>query len=208
MSGCENKAAEVGAEESELKKVKVMAAEEKSIGSAILLPAEVQPSLKADVIAEVSGTVEERRVMVGEKVTSNQLLLTLNREEMVLALERAEISLERAKLQLAKARSDQALQETNAENRYNKAKSHHAATQREYDRLKTLHENGAIARADMEKVSDMLEQARWDLTLAKEQLQVVKQPEHLGLLEVQAREADLAYREAKKQLNKMNIEMV
>lgn len=192
-------------EKSEVKKIKIAEIEKRRINHPEMVEADILPSKKADIIAEVDGVVEKKYIRVGEEVKERQKLLDLGKEDYKVAIEKARVARSKAVVQLETAKNEWKTNVISAENSLKKAQRHLGAVKDEYQRKNALFEAHAISKVELEQVEDKLETAKLDLKLAEQKANSTKSEANLELLELQAKEAELSYQEASIQLRKTTL---
>ncbi len=203
LIGCTQDASvEVQNEEVLEKKVKVQSVGMEKLGVANMISAELLPSSKATISAEISGNVAQKKVEVGAKVNRNQLLLELENKEMALNYKRDEVSADKAILQVQKAKDDQkvtvqqaestvrereiALSDTkNSKLKYEQAVEQakqnvtkltmqYEALVRSHEEQKILLDHGAISQEDYNRSATQVSNMLLDLNQAKQQIEQAK----------------------------------
>jgi|GEM_PF-6969169 len=208
------------------KKVKVEKVKVESLGLSNMISAELMPSSKSTIVAQISGNVVKKNVQVGEQVTADQLLLELENEEMALSYQRDEISADKANLQVQKAKEEQnqmiksaqtsvkereimladaknaklkheqAIEQ--AKQNVNKLNLQYDSMLRSQEEQKILLEYGKISQQDYNKLVDQVKNLEIDLNLAKAQVdQLIKDSQGV---QRQIENAELQVTRAKQQL--------
>lgn len=91
----------------EIPTVAVVRAASEDLSHDLVLTAEFRPFQEVDVMAKVAGYIKQINVDVGDRVTENQLLATLEIPEMADDLRRAQAALDRSQAEVARAKDEE-----------------------------------------------------------------------------------------------------
>lgn len=149
MSGCGKKAP---AEEEYLPPVETATATVSDLSHILNTTGEVIASEEAAIAPKVTGRVSSVNVSVGDRVNKGQVLLTLEASEPRNAVTQSEAAVGIARVNVLKARQAQADAEQN------------------YNRINSLYQAQAVSKAQYEEAESALNNSRYGLQLAEEQL--------------------------------------
>jgi RND family efflux transporter MFP subunit len=127
----------------ELPAVAVTAVKTEDLSHSMVLTAEFKPFQDVDVMAKVSGYVKQINVDIGSRVTTGQLLATLEIPEMTDDLRRAQANRQRSEAEVQRARDELA-----------RAKSAYDMAHLSYTRLDTVskQQKGLVAQQEVDDV--------------------------------------------------------
>ena len=108
--------------------------EERTLVSQINLTGEIEPMLRADISAKITGLIEEVRTSLGEFVSAGKTIVQINENEFKEQLNNANIYLQLAKVSLEK-------QKIEAEN-----------LKKQYDRSAELFNNDMVTKEELEMI--------------------------------------------------------
>jgi RND family efflux transporter MFP subunit len=125
----------------EIPTVAVTRAVTDDLSRGLVLTAEFKPFQEIDVMAKVSGYIKEINVDVGDRVTQDQLLATLEIPEMADDMHRAKATLDRSQAEVARARDE-----------LQRAESAHEIAHISYQRLSAVADKkpGLIAQQEID----------------------------------------------------------
>src|SRR5215218_2209326 len=86
--------------------VRVEAVEKRDLVASVTASGQVQPQMKVDVAADISGRIVRLAVKEGQSVTKGQFLLEIDPSQYVAAVQRAEAALSASKAQEAQAKAN------------------------------------------------------------------------------------------------------
>lgn len=115
-----------------------------AVGETLLYAAEVRARTESRLGFQVGGKLQERRVDVGERVRVRQVLARLDPQDLRLGLDAAQAALQAAQVQLAQTEAD-------------------------YARFRSLHEQGFISAAELQRHETQLKAARAQVAQAAAQ---------------------------------------
>ncbi|WP_025028900.1 efflux RND transporter periplasmic adaptor subunit [Caldalkalibacillus mannanilyticus] len=208
------------------KKVRVAPVSVERMGLENTISAELLPSSRSTIVAEISGTVQKKNVEVGQHVKANQQLLELDNKAMSLQYQKEEISANQARIRAEKDKADQnslvksaesavrereiALKEAEngkakheqsiveAKQNVTKLKTQLQTMERGHEEKKILFEHGSISREELTRSSDELKKMEIDVALAEQQVEQAEK--YTEVIDGQIESAKLAVAQAKQQL--------
>lgn len=130
VTGCSKK--EETKQEEKLTRVEVQKPEVRDINVFTTFSGKMNPIDEVKVVSKVSGKVENINVEIGDRVKQNQILFTIDKEDI------------KKEYDMAKAAYDVALAN------YNKALENYDVANTNYERMKSLYEEGAISKQEFE----------------------------------------------------------
>lgn len=187
------------------KKIKIMTVESSQMGNEKIVKADILPSKRVDVLAEVNGAVNQLPVKVGSIVNVNQLLVGLENKDLQIQYQMQQNKSDQLKIQIEKSKSDRINAIESTERTIKKLEVQNESILRNLNSMKALYESGAVAKEDLNKLEDQYESAQLEMEDAKKNLEHLKKDFDDQLLEKQAAEAELAAANAKLQYDKTNI---
>lgn len=130
VTGCSKK--EEIKKEEKLTRVEVKKPEIRDINVFTTFSGKMNPIDEVKVVSKVSGKVESLNVEIGDRVSQNQILFTIDKEDI------------KKEYDISKAGYDVALAN------YNKALENYDLANTNYERMKSLYEEGAISKQEFE----------------------------------------------------------
>jgi RND family efflux transporter MFP subunit len=176
-SGCSKDAVQAGAGSvRELPTVAVSKVSTGDLSHALVLTAEFKPFQEVDVMAKVAGYVKQINVDVGDRVTQNQVLATLEVPEMADDLTRANAAVERSQAEVARANDE-----------LQRAQAAHQIADISYKRLSAVSEKkpGLVAQQEIDDAQSKDLVAEAQVSAAKSALAVAQEQVQVNKAEVQ-----------------------
>ncbi len=150
----------------------------------ISAPGTVVPYDKVNIASKMDGRVEKVCVKEGRRVRKGQVLLELEKLQLLISLKEAKAQLlaAQANLELAKARYKEAVKGVikqirvieKAEANYKEKKARYEYMKRVVKRKEHLYKIGGISQEDWETAQTQLETARTEMVLAEKELNLQK----------------------------------
>lgn len=135
----------------------------------------VQSNKKQTVYIEGSGKINSIKVNVGDSVKKDDILLTMDKEDLELKLQDANSKIEAAKAQLASTDISNYVNKIEiAEAEVDKAKVSYESASRNLNNSRTLYESGVISKQELDNAEDAYENAEATLKSSNNQLEDVK----------------------------------
>ncbi len=169
--------------------------EKKIIGSAA-------PNLQISVYSELSGKLAEVRVKKGGKVEKGQIIAVLNQGDYNNTVIQAEAQLKSAKANLAQAEAGRSSSIVQTENQWKQAKAAYDSAKINVDRMKSLYEEEAVSKQQLEQAENGLVQAEVSLNIAKESYENANRTENLAVIRAQLETAQAGLNNAKHNFDK------
>ncbi|MCR4431263.1 MAG: efflux RND transporter periplasmic adaptor subunit [Tepidanaerobacteraceae bacterium] len=159
-------------------------------------PGKVQASGEVGIFAKMSGKVEQILVREGDSVKKGQVLIKLDQKDVLSQVNQAQAGYDAALAQLESLKNGQIPQQiAQLESAFNQAQANFKNAEDNYNRMKTLMEQGAISRQQFDSIELQYKVAKEQLESAKTQLDITKQktgPESISAAEAQANQAKAA----------------
>lgn len=136
-----------------------------SLSTVVDYASKLDPVQEVQVFSKTGGKVSDLNVDIGSKVTSGQVLFTIDASDQQAQLQIQQQALAVAKENLARTRltSEQTLDKSQIS--YNDAKN-------DYDKTKTLYDGGAVSKQDLDNAKTKLDNATIELKAAQDDLAV------------------------------------
>lgn len=155
--------------------VKTAAVKQKKLVQTVLASGKVATSQKEVIYSQVTGTVKNINVKLGDEVKPGQVLMTLDIPDAQQRVLQARASLAQAESAFIKARSTGKSPDLiEAESAYKLAENSYKLAKDAFDRTKTLYQQGAVsmsewetAQADFENKQEQYNKARTSLQAAR-----------------------------------------
>lgn len=141
------------------------------------------------IIPKVSGEIRSIAVKEGDKVSAGQTLLTLDTKAFEQAVKQAEAGLASAQAALEQAKSNQTSAITQAENSVLIAEQAVEDAEREFNRIKSLYEAGAVPRQQLDQAQTAYTNAQLQLKNALDALENSKKTEGIAVAEQSVEQA-------------------
>ena len=166
-------------------RVVLEAAEKRQIVESVYASGKLFPATEVEITSNVSGTIVELLVEEGENVKEGQLLAKIDPEALASVVERASASAKSARAQLGniKAQKDQLLVQL-------------AQAKANYDRNKTLFDEGVISKAELETIETSFRSTEANIAALDESIRSAK---------FNVESADATVREQQKNLSQTSI---
>lgn len=143
--------------------VKAAVAVEDKIESVVIASGRVIAPNREDIVTQVSGTVTDIKVKLGQEVEAGQPLLVLQSTDAVAKIHQAEATMATAEANLASARaSGNTVEYVQAQTAWRQAEANWQNARQQLERMETLYKEGAVSQ-------EQLEAARLDLDLKEAQ---------------------------------------
>jgi len=131
---------------------------------------------KASVACEMGGTIEHLYFEKGDRVEKGQLLAEISTESMEIGVQQAKAAVAAARSAFEKINTGSRPEEIAiAEASLKEAKAIFFEAQRNFNRIKSLHESGAAANSEYDSSRRALEMARAKVKSAQQQLSLMRQ---------------------------------
>lgn len=141
------------------------------------------------IMPKVSGEIRSIAVKEGDKVSAGQTLLTLDTKAFEQAVKQAEAGLASAQAALEQAKSSQASAITQAENSVLIAEQAVEDAEREFNRIKSLYEAGAVPQQQLDQAQTAYTNAQLQLKNALDALENSKKTEGIAVAEQSVEQA-------------------
>lgn len=141
------------------------------------------------IMPKVSGEIRSIAVKEGDKVSAGQTLLTLDTKAFEQAVKQAEAGLASAQAALEQAKSSQASAITQAENGVLIAEQAVEDAEREFNRIKSLYEAGAVPQQQLDQAQTAYTNAQLQLKNALDALENSKKTEGIAVAEQSVEQA-------------------
>ncbi len=144
-----------------------------------------------DITTKVSGYLKDVAYESGDNVEKGTIVAKISRPDLEIQVIKDEAALKKAQFQLADLKKGPRIQELEeAKAALNSSEAVYKKTKSDYDRYKTLHEQGAISAQAFDNIKSSLEVALNSLTSAKEHLSLVEEGTRPDLIEAQEKEVE------------------
>lgn len=141
----------------------------------------LEPRRKTELKSRAAGEIRELHVVEGQPIEAGTIIAQLETEELVQNVRQAEANLQAARAQLSLAvRGFSPSEKANRQTRLAEAEIALKQAQREFDRVKGLHEQGFSSQRELDNARTSLELAQSNVDLARSLLQTLEaggQPE-------------------------------
>lgn len=141
------------------------------------------------IMPKVSGEIRSIAVKEGDKVSAGQTLLTLDTKAFEQAVKQAEAGLASAQAALEQAKSNQTSAITQAENSVLIAEQAVEDAEREFNRIKSLYEAGAVPQQQLDQAQTAYTNAQLQLKNALDALENSKKTEGIAVAEQSVEQA-------------------
>lgn len=141
------------------------------------------------IMPKVSGEIRSIAVKEGDKVSAGQTLLTLDTKAFEQAVKQAEAGLASAQAALEQAKSSQTSAITQAENGVLIAEQAVEDAEREFNRIKSLYEAGAVPQQQLDQAQTAYTNAQLQLKNALDALENSKKTEGIAVAEQSVEQA-------------------
>ncbi len=169
----------------------------------------VEPADQRVVIPELSGRVDRVHVEEGDRVSRGEMLFTLDDADHRLQLEEARAAKRAAETQLAEAEAGAREGErVEAESGVESARKSKEQAEREFERVKALHEEGFVSDQELEQARLQYENAKEQHRTAEAYLDMVEEgprEEQLETLSIQVEQAQTGVRLAERNLERTRV---
>lgn len=157
--------------------------------SGLMASGKVLPDQEVQLVSKLAGKVAQVNVIEGSKVKQGDVLVKLEEDDLVLQVKQAESGIAASQAKLADVKAGAREQEIRglqaavaatgatleqAKAGLSLAKSAYSMAQTSYNRTKSLFESGAVAQAEMDRVSLELDKAKSALDQADAQSEAMK----------------------------------
>ena len=143
--------------------VNVVAVEQASGKSQLVLPGNIQAVTEAPVLARASGYIKKRYVDIGDRVKEGQLLAEIEAPELDQQVQQAKASVDQAKSSLEQADANLQQGKTNAD-----------MAQLTYERWNALVQKGAVSRQDADTYKSHYEASEQNVQSLEKAVNVAK----------------------------------
>ena len=170
---------------SDLLKVAVEPATERSIIESFIANGKIQPETEVKISPDVSGEIVELYVQEGDEVEKGKLLLKIKEDIYISYLERAKAAVNSSKANYASSKA-----------RFAQTKASNHKQELAFNRSKKLYKQKAISVAEYENANASFEMAKADLEASQESVNAAK---------YSVRSAEASLKEARENLQKTSI---
>lgn len=169
--------------------------------------------ISSDLDTNISSCINEKVdnvfVKVGDKVKKNQVLLTLNSESLKAKLNQAQAGVDISKASLQNIQSgNRPEQILSAEANYNSSSKFLDIAKKNYERTKSLFDNGALSQKDLEVSQEQLTSAEASMQNSLQQLNILKKgstKENLEIYKAQLKQAEASLKVIESEFKNINI---
>ncbi|HHW01784.1 MAG TPA: efflux RND transporter periplasmic adaptor subunit [Thermoanaerobacterales bacterium] len=159
-------------------------------------PGKVQAAGEVSLSAKIGGRVEEILVKEGQEVKKGQVLIKLEQKDVKSQVNQAQAAYNAAAAQLESLKNGQLPQQiAQLESVYNQAQANYKNAEENYNRMKTLLEQGAVSKQQFEGAELQYKVAKEQFESARTQLMLTKEktgPESIFAAEAQVNQAKAA----------------
>ncbi|WP_422448526.1 efflux RND transporter periplasmic adaptor subunit [Thermoanaerobacterium sp. DL9XJH110] len=195
FSGCGKKAADISQPEKTVT-VKVAYSQKEDLAEYQSFPGKVAAADEVSLSAKMSGRVEKILVKEGDEVKAGQVLIKLEQTDVLAQLNQAKAGYDAAVAHLNSLKNGQLPQQiAQLQSAYNQAEANFKNAKQNYDRMKTLLEDGAISKQQFETAELQYNVAKEQYESARTQLAITREktaPESVAAAEAQVRQSEAA----------------
>ena len=208
VSGCsaeQKPEAAQSAEAQTVKTVKVQPITKQKIGEPPEQVADVVPAVQLDVIAKAGGEVTEIVKKRGDYVEEGEVIVRLDKTDMLLQKRKAELQLQSSQDALEKARQDLANSKTEMANSVKKMEQSLAEATKAYNKARNDYDQGLLTKAQLDQAETQWKNLTMDLELLKQKQKTLETTDSLSQLETQAELARVTLEEVERNLSNLDI---
>lgn len=144
---------------------------------------------ETNILPKMAGTVIRVNVSKGDKVRAGQILFTIDDVDLQNEVRRAEAGLQAAEAQLQQTATQLENGVIRAELGVRNAEAAYQDAQTNLERMRALHEQGAVPRVELEAAETRYNNANLQLESAEKDLQLAKQEEAVKVAETSVMQA-------------------
>lgn len=163
------------------------------------------PNLDLSIYSEVSGKIAEVRVKKGDLVKKDQVLVVIEQGDYKNAVSQAEAQVKSAEANLAQAEAGRSSSIVQANNQLTQSQAAYDDAKLNLERMKSLFEQEAVSKQQLEQAESALVQAESALNIAKESSENANRIESVEVLRAQVETAKIGLMSSKSNLDKTVI---
>lgn len=163
------------------------------------------PNLDLSIYSEASGKIAEVRVKKGDLVKKDQVLAVIEQGDYKNAVSQAEAQVKSAEANLAQAEAGRSSSIVQANNQLAQAQASYDDAKLNLERMKSLYEQEAVSKQQLEQAETAFVQAESALNIAKESSDNANRTENVEVLRAQVETAKIGLMNAKSNLDKTVI---
>jgi HlyD family secretion protein len=180
FSGCASQGTESQTFE-QVKPVKVTPVKADLMEKVLSVTGTIEPVEKAEIFSKIPGKVEGVFCQEGDRVEAGQVLIQIEDDDLIAAVAQTEAALEMARARVSQARAGEGLQSIKtrtdilqAQNALNQAEAHQKLAKTDLSRMRSLFNDGAIPRQQLDVAEMNEEVSRKTLDSARETLRLAR----------------------------------
>jgi HlyD family secretion protein len=207
LTGCTEapKAQPAQANEVQIKQVKVSKVEKKKISEPLEQVADIASSIQLDVSVKVGGDVQEILKKRGDMVEKGEVILRLDRTDVLISKEKASVTISGTQQQLVKAREDLANSKQELQNGVIKLEAAIQEGEKSYNKMRNDFDLGLATKFQLEQAETQLKNQRLDLQSSIQKQKTLESTNSLSQLEQGLLLSDVSIREADRTLEHMEV---
>lgn len=207
--GCTNQSEDTSKEIEEYTSVSVETVKNRTVSEQSMFSGKITPSKEIMVMTKIPGKVTKLNVEVGSKVTSGQVLFTVDKEDLQKQVDQArkQVELARASYDRVKEQIVQAGKQVDlAKSNYEKVKEQIDNAKLNLERTKKLYEEGIVSKSQYEQAELAASDASLKtLEIQIDQAELGASDSSLSTAQIQIEQAELSYNQALDALKNTNI---